>query len=193
MTEGGFVMPWTYARLAGAALAATTATLATAAPASAQALTPSPRAPAAGGSTTVACGISYPAKGFTRLTNFPANTVTLRSGPSNSCIQTGQGTHDQLAQYLCYTPGDGGTWTFLRNASTGDQGWVRDDLLGGDGSQVACDPNPPAAGVSLIRMPTDAVSQLMDLAGLDGNTAQAGAPPKATPFGLDRLLNALFG
>ena len=36
----------------------------------------------------------------------------------------------------CYTPGDGGTWTFLRNSSTGDQGWVRDDLLPGYGSNV---------------------------------------------------------
>ena len=57
-------------------------------------------------------------------------------------------THDLLAQYLCYTPGDGGTWTFLRNASTGEQGWVRDDLLAGDGSQVPCEENPPPAVVN---------------------------------------------
>lgn len=53
---------------------------------------------------------------------FSGNTVTLRSDPSNSWIQTGQGLHDQRAQYLCYTPRVGGTWTFLRNTATGDQG-----------------------------------------------------------------------
>lgn len=79
--------------------------------------------------------------------NFPANTVTMRSGPSNSCIQTGQGLHDQRADYLCYTPGDGGTWTYLRNASTGDQGWVRDDLLPGYGSAAPCEDNPPPSTV----------------------------------------------
>ncbi|MGH3535397.1 MAG: SH3 domain-containing protein [Pseudonocardiaceae bacterium] len=101
-----------------------------------------------GASTTIACGLSYPAKDNSGWVNFPANTVTLRSGPSNSCIQTGQGVHDQRAQYLCYTPGDGGTWTFLRNTSTGDQGWVRDDQLAGYGSYVRCEDNPPPASVN---------------------------------------------
>ncbi len=94
----------------------------------------------------VSCGLSYPNKD-NHWTNFPANTVTMRSGPSNGCIQTGQGVHDQTAQYLCYTPGDGGTWTYLRNTSTGDQGWVRDDLLPGYGSNVPCEEHPPPATV----------------------------------------------
>jgi hypothetical protein len=101
-----------------------------------------------GASTTVACGVSYPAKDFSGVSKFPANTVTLRSGPSNSCIQIGQGMPDQIAQYLCYAPGDGGTWTFLRNVSTGDQGWVRDDLLAADGSRVPCEQNPTPADVN---------------------------------------------
>jgi hypothetical protein len=140
-------MHWTSARLAGSVLTAVTVTLAVAAPASA-APTPPPKNPGVGTSTTVTCGISYPAKDFSGLSNFPASTVTLRSGPSNSCIQTGQGTPDQIAQYFCYTPGDGGTWTFLRNVSTGNQGWVRDDLLAGDGSRVPCEQNPPPADVN---------------------------------------------
>lgn len=140
-------MPWISARLAGSALAAATATLAIATPASAQAPTPPPKDPGVGASTTVACGLSYPAKDFAGWVNFPAAAVTLRSGPSQSCIQTGQGTHDQRAEYFCYTPGDGGTWTYLRNVSTGDQGWVRDDLLPGDGSNVPCDQNPPPATI----------------------------------------------
>jgi hypothetical protein len=108
-------------------------------PASAQAPTPPPKSPGVGVSTMVACGISYPDKDFSGWVTFPVTTVTLRSGPSNSCIQTGQGIPGQRADYFCYAPGDGGTWTFLRNVSTGDQGWVRDDLLAGNGSQVSCE------------------------------------------------------
>jgi hypothetical protein len=140
-------MSWTSARVAGSVLAAATATLAMAVPASAQAPTPPQKGPGVGASNTVSCGISYPNKDNQPWANFPANTSTLRSGPSNSCIQTGQGVHDQRADYLCYTPGDGGTWTFLRNTSTGEQGWVRDDQLPGYGSTVPCEENPPPATV----------------------------------------------
>ncbi len=55
--------------------------------------------------------------------------------------------HDQRADYLCYAPGDGGTWTYVRNVSTGDQGWVRDDMLPHYGSDVVCEDNPPPATV----------------------------------------------
>lgn len=141
-------MSWTSARVGGSILAAATATLAIAAPASAGegARPPQDKYPGVGASTMVSCGLSYPEKDH-RWVDFPANTVTMRSGPSNSCIQTGQGLHDQRAQYLCYTPGDGGTWTFLRNSSTGDQGWVRDDLLPAYGSNVPCEEHPPPATV----------------------------------------------
>ncbi len=142
-------MSWTSARVVGAVFAAATATLAMAVPASAQA-SMSPHkgpGPGVGASNTVSCGLSYPDKDGSRWMNFPANTVTLRSGPSNSCIQTGQGVNDQRADYLCYTPGDGGTWTFVRNVSTGDQGWVRDDLLPQYGSDTPCENNPPPSTV----------------------------------------------
>lgn len=137
-----------FARMAGSVLAAAMVTLILAVPASAQALSPTDKDPGVGAASTVACGISYPARDRSGLHTFPATTVTLRSGPSNSCIQTGQGMPDQLAQYLCYTPGDGGTWTFLRNVSTAEQGWVRDDLLAEDGSQVSCEHNPPPAAIT---------------------------------------------
>ena len=141
-------MSWTSARVAGSIVAAATATLAFAAPASADTPgSPAPKHPGVGAATMVACGLSYPAKDPHGWVNFPANTVTLRSGPSNSCIQTGQGMYDQRAQYLCYTPGDGGTWTEVRNTSTGEQGWVRDDQLAGYGSDVPCETSPPPASV----------------------------------------------
>jgi hypothetical protein len=139
-------MSWTSARVASSILAAATVTLAFAAPASAA--TPPPKSPGVGASTMVACGLSYPAKDNRPWEHFPANTVTMRSGPSNACMQTGQGVHDQNAQYFCYTPGDGGTWTFLRNTSTGDQGWVRDDQLASYGSYVRCEDNPPPSTVA---------------------------------------------
>lgn len=141
-------MSWTSARVAGSVLAAVTATLTIAAPASANAATlVIQKGPGVGASSMVACGLSYPQRDNQPWMSFPANTTTLRSGPSNGCIQTGQGLHDQRAQYLCYTPGDGGTWTYLRNTSTGDQGWVRDDLLPGYGSNTPCEQNPPPSTV----------------------------------------------
>lgn len=147
-------MPGICTSLAGSVLAAATATLATAAPASAQAPTP-PIDPGVGAPTMVACGVSYPAAQDLRgVANFPANTVTMRSGPSDACIQTGLGTHDQLAQYVCSSPGDGGNWTFLRNVSTGDQGWVRDALLAGNGSEVPCDENMALPAVNPLDIGT---------------------------------------
>ncbi len=139
-------MPWTSARVAGSVLAAVTATLAMAVPASAGEESHH-KNPGVGASNTIACGLSYPDKDNHGWINFPANTVTLRSGPSNSCIQTGQGMHDQRADYLCFLPGDGGTWTFVRNTSTGAQGWVRDDQLPQYGSDVVCEDNPPPSTV----------------------------------------------
>ena len=181
-------MPWICAWLAGSVLAAATTTLATAAPASAQVQPPLPVDSAAGASTSVACGISYPVDDSTALMTFPANTVTLRSGPSNSCIATGQGTHDQLAQYLCFTQGDGSTWTFLRNVSTGDQGWVRDALLAGNGSRVPCDTTAQPAGLDLIRTLTGSVAPLpVNPAALQPQAAQ-----KADLLGLLSLFDALF-
>jgi hypothetical protein len=136
-------MSWTSARVAAPVLAAATATLAIAAPAYADG-----HKPGVGASTMVSCGLSYPAKDHRPWVNFPPNTVTLRSGPSNSCMQKGQGVHDQSAQYFCYTPGDGGTWTYLRNTSTADEGWVRDDLLPDYGSTMPCEEHPPPATVN---------------------------------------------
>jgi hypothetical protein len=137
----------TSGRVAGSVLSAAMAALAMAMPANAQAPTPPSKSPGTGASSSVSCALSYPDKDNRGWVNFPADTVTLRSGPSNSCIQTGQGLHDQRAQYFCYLSGDGGTWTLLRNVSTGEQGWVRDDLLPGDGSDVPCEQDSPPASV----------------------------------------------
>jgi hypothetical protein len=62
-----------------------------------------------------------------------------RSGSSTGCTALGvlQPTDDAL--YHCWTLGnDGFTWTYLRNQRTGVRGWVRDNLLDGNGSSVWC-------------------------------------------------------
>lgn len=62
-----------------------------------------------------------------------------RSGSSTGCAIRGvAGAGDRL-DYHCYTRGnDGYTWTYLRNDTDGTAGWVRDDLLGDNGSYVYC-------------------------------------------------------
>jgi hypothetical protein len=62
-----------------------------------------------------------------------------RSGSSTSCAAPGvlQPTDD--AEYFCWTIGsDSHTWSYLRNIRTGVRGWVRDDLLDGNGSNRFC-------------------------------------------------------
>jgi len=58
---------------------------------------------------------------------------------STNCVILGvlQPTDDAL--YFCWTAGnDGFTWTYLRNQRTGVRGWVRDNLLDGNGSDDWC-------------------------------------------------------
>lgn len=64
--------------------------------------------------------------------------VNVRSGPSTSCAKVGVVSSVNKADYHCYDDGpDGRTWTYLR-FKTNHYGWVRDDLLKGDGSLVPC-------------------------------------------------------
>jgi hypothetical protein len=58
---------------------------------------------------------------------------------STNCTILGvlQPTDDAL--YFCWTLGnDGFTWTYLRNQRTAVRGWVRDNLLDGNGSDDWC-------------------------------------------------------
>lgn len=63
--------------------------------------------------------------------SFIASGVNIRTFPHTGCTSVGQGQNGQRADYHCWAPGDGGTWTYLRNLSTGATGWVRDDFLSG--------------------------------------------------------------
>jgi hypothetical protein len=82
------------------------------------------------GVTSAPCGTSGPNRENRVEADAPANgTANQRSGSSTGCPAPGalQPTDDAL--YFCWTSGEGGTWTYLRNVRTGVQGWVRDDLL----------------------------------------------------------------
>jgi hypothetical protein len=68
--------------------------------------------------------------------NQRSGTIALSS---TNCVIVGvlQPTDDAL--YHCWTLGnDGFTWTYLRNQRTGVRGWVRDNLLDGNGSNSSC-------------------------------------------------------
>ncbi|MFT7837866.1 SH3 domain-containing protein [Saccharothrix sp. BKS2] len=63
----------------------------------------------------------------------------IRTGSSTSCTVVGTIEPSHQLDYHCWTLGnDGATWTYLRNATTNRRGWVRDDLLPGNGSNYAC-------------------------------------------------------
>ncbi|MDX5456160.1 hypothetical protein ACFWRG_14635 [Micromonospora tulbaghiae] len=89
-------------------------------------------------SAHAACGKTV---GDKDSSNWPksANGANERSGSSTGCGINGVAYNTQQLDYHCYTVGnDGYTWTYLRNNSTGVQGWVRDDLLSDGGSYVYC-------------------------------------------------------
>ncbi|MFE7508976.1 hypothetical protein [Promicromonospora sp. NPDC057488] len=65
----------------------------------------------------------------------PAN---MRSGPSTACAKLGVLQTRDKADYHCYKPGKGGTWTYLRDDRTGAKGWVKDSLLEDRGSAIRC-------------------------------------------------------
>lgn len=70
---------------------------------------------------------------------FKQNGTNMRRSPSTSAQICGQGQKSHRVDYHCYTVGsDGRTWTYLRDATTRYAGWVRDDLLVGNGSYVRC-------------------------------------------------------
>jgi hypothetical protein len=64
--------------------------------------------------------------------------ANIRTGSSTACAAVGVMQPTDDAVYFCYTGGTDGTWTYLRNVRTGVQGWVKDSLLRGNGSNSYC-------------------------------------------------------
>lgn len=86
------------------------------------------------------CGRVAPDKDAGNWPRMPAGTsANERSGSSTSCDITGWADKQDQLDYHCYTSGEGGTWTYVRNNSDGSAGWVKDSLLPGFGSNVWCE------------------------------------------------------
>ncbi|GAA2686074.1 MULTISPECIES: SH3 domain-containing protein [Actinosynnema] len=99
-----------------------------------------PKAEAEVGAQHFACGSGV------RPNRDPISAITgassgarIRTGSATSCTAPGSIQPSDQLDYYCYTLGnDGYTWTYLRNRRTGVQGWTRDDLLPGGGSNYGC-------------------------------------------------------
>ena len=66
------------------------------------------------------------------------NAANQRSGASTGCTALGALQPTDDVEYFCWTSGNDGTWTYLRNVRTGVKRWVRDDLLKNNGSNKFC-------------------------------------------------------
>lgn len=71
-------------------------------------------------------------------TPFSGATNMRRSPSTGSTPICGVAQASHRADYHCYTVGEGGTWTYVRDVNTTFAGWVRDDLLSDGGSFVPC-------------------------------------------------------
>lgn len=69
---------------------------------------------------------------------FTTDGTNIRIGPTTECTSVGLGYRSHSVTYHCWRSGAGGTWTHLRNNTTGAQGWVKDSLLVGNGSSHSC-------------------------------------------------------
>ncbi|ANW18874.1 hypothetical protein [Streptomyces clavuligerus] len=67
-----------------------------------------------------------------------ADGAHMRSGSSTSCASKGIAYSGHVLDYHCFTGGSTHSWTFVRNDTTGVQGWIRDDLLSDGGSFEPC-------------------------------------------------------
>ena len=94
--------------------------------------------PTANASAYAPCGTTVADKDGSSWPTATTDGVNMRTGSDTSCTSVGLLLQGQRADYHCYTVNRTYTWTFLRNVSTGQTGWVRDDFLPGYGSNVSC-------------------------------------------------------
>jgi len=87
-----------------------------------------------------ACGGRTPSDIDHRSYVTPLTAVQIRNGSSINCTAVGSAQASDDLDYYCWTSNSDGThtWTFLRDVRTGVTGWVRDDNLRNNGSQVFC-------------------------------------------------------
>lgn len=83
-----------------------------------------------------ACGKNGP--NLDSTTGHALTGAQIRNGSSTSCPAVGAAQTSDSLDYFCFTVGPDHTWTFVRDLRTGTIGWIRDDLLSGDGSSFFC-------------------------------------------------------
>ncbi|ADJ45453.1 hypothetical protein AMES_3629 [Amycolatopsis mediterranei S699] len=71
-------------------------------------------------------------------TGHATTAANIRNGSSTSCPAVGAAQPGDVLDYYCYTSAGSYTWTFVRDTRTGTIGWIRDDLLSGNGSYYYC-------------------------------------------------------
>jgi hypothetical protein len=86
------------------------------------------------------CGKTAPDIDHSAYVSATASGTYMHTGSSTSCTTIGELMKGQQADYYCWTQNSssGYTWTYLRDVATGKVGWVRDDTLPGNGSNVYC-------------------------------------------------------
>jgi len=72
-------------------------------------------------------------------TGHALTAAQIRNGSSTSCPAIGAAQPGDTLDYFCWTRQNATfTWSFVRDTRTNVRGWIRDDLLSGDGSSVFC-------------------------------------------------------
>jgi hypothetical protein len=121
---------------AGLAIAAASAVASTT-PATAQAAPPKPHHAVA--PMHASCLDPVPPNYDTVIGHALGGNVALRTGTGTNCAVVGQAQMGDDLDYYCYLPGpDGHSWTYVKDLTTGRSGWIRNDLLSGNGSHVGC-------------------------------------------------------
>jgi uncharacterized protein YraI len=87
---------------------------------------------------TAACGKTAPDLDGRAYVTATTSAANIRTGSSTSCLSIGSLVAGQRIDYYCFTHTSTYTWSYLRDIDTGKVGWVRDDLLPGDGSTFYC-------------------------------------------------------
>ncbi|CAM5497111.1 hypothetical protein GCM10010222_63580 [Streptomyces tanashiensis] len=67
-----------------------------------------------------------------------SNYVNIRSGPTTECVSHGQAQASHSLTLHCWVSGENGTWSHVRDNSTGVSGWIKDSLLNNNGASSSC-------------------------------------------------------
>ncbi|WP_137988848.1 SH3 domain-containing protein [Streptomyces vilmorinianum] len=66
------------------------------------------------------------------------NYVNIRTGPTTDCTSLGQAQMSHSLRYDCWVDGQNGTWSHVRDNTTGVSGWIKDSLLRNNGAPYHC-------------------------------------------------------